>query len=108
MMLSAGEWNRDWKLKLRPFVKVFITLLIISGICFGLSAYDRFFNQYAVVITSEGFLRQGPLDESRERYPLRDGLEVTVLDSKGEWLQVIDSSQRIGWLKTNQVVILSR
>ena len=34
------------------------------------------------------------------------GTELTVLDSKGEWVQVSDSAKRIGWLRREQVLFL--
>lgn len=53
----------------------------------------------AVVAVAEAAVRPGPLAESKAAFSLRDGTEVLVLDTKGDWLQVRAGSQRVGWLK---------
>lgn len=53
----------------------------------------------AVVVVGEAAVRPGPLTESKAAFSLRDGAEVTVLDTKDDWLQVRDAAQRAGWMK---------
>ena len=52
-------------------------------------------------------LRFGPIDESQTAFTLPDGAEVTVLDSKDDWLQVREGAKRTGWLKRSQLIVLA-
>ncbi len=58
----------------------------------------------AVVAVAESAVRPGPLAESKAAFSLRDGTEVVVLDTKGDWLQVRAGSQRVGWLKRDALL----
>ena len=65
--------------------------------------WERRAAQAAVVVVAEAPVRPGPLAESKVAFILRDGAEVVVLDSKGDWVQVRDGGQRAGWLKREAV-----
>lgn len=106
IMLALCQWNTKYKNKLQFPIKLGIFLLIIFGLCLGLNAYDCMTNRIAITIVQNGYAHQGPLDESPSKFPIRDGLEFTILDRKGDWLQVSDNSYRIGWVKTNDVIML--
>ncbi len=106
VMLAICQWRTEYKNKLQFPIRISLILFIFFGLGLGLSAYNRVKTRIAVVIVQEGSAHQGPFDESPNKFALKDGLEFNVLDTKGEWIQVIDSSNRIGWVKTNQVIIL--
>lgn len=61
--------------------------------------WDRSATRSAVVVVKEALARPGPLAESKATFTLRDGAEVRVLDSKGDWLHVWDAGLRAGWVK---------
>jgi hypothetical protein len=48
----------------------------------------------AVVVVAEAVVCRGPLDESQSLH-LRDGSEITVLDQKNDWLQVVTSPNEL-------------
>ncbi|HON08164.1 MAG TPA: tetratricopeptide repeat protein [Verrucomicrobiota bacterium] len=106
IMLAICQWKTEFKNKMQFPIRISLILLIFFGFGLGLSAYNRVKTRTAVVIVQEGNAHQGPFDESPKKFALNDGLEFDILDTKGEWLQVVDSSNRIGWVKTNQVIIL--
>ena len=86
-----------------------LALLVAGGLL--LAAY-RAPTTGAVVVSPNAVVRYGPLDESQVFYQLRDGSELTILDQKrsGEsqtWLQVRDASRRVGWLKQQEVIVIS-
>jgi len=60
----------------------------------------------AVVKVREAVVRYGPLDDSQSAFTLRDGAEVVITDSKGDWWQVRDGQERTGWVKAEAVVRL--
>ncbi len=82
-----------------------LALASLLSVCLAVAGYDRFEIKSAIVVASEAVVRYGPLDESNRYYTVRDGAELTVLDAKGDWLEVIDSSRRIGWLRREQVLL---
>ena len=55
----------------------------------------------------EAVIRRGPLEESQSFYILHNGAEVSVLDQKNEWLQVIDQAKRIGWVRRDQIMLVN-
>jgi tetratricopeptide (TPR) repeat protein len=69
----------------------------------------------AVVVVPEAIARSGPLEEAKVLHRFRDGLELSVLDrkeltignQKQTWLQVSDGASRTGWLRSDQVVVLT-
>jgi len=129
--LTVNEWTMAaaaclwlWLLvliirELRPSTRSGLrTAAVIAGIAAlasmlaaALAIYVNTARREAVVIVPQTIVRFGPLEDSREYYQLRDGAEVLVLDEKRlspneSWLQVRDSSRRVGWLKRDQVAIL--
>ncbi len=123
--LSLNEWTlltaaaiwllfillalRQWRPALRPALsKYFLpacAAVLVLGICFGVALNETCFTQSAIVITGEADVRNGPLDESQSLYKVRDGIELEVLDRQNDWLQVVDSAQRVGWLRRDQVLL---
>lgn len=71
---------------------------------------------HGVVIVSEAIARSGPLEEAKVLHQFRDGVELMVIDQKefslGNqkqlWLQVRDGAHRVGWVKSDQVVLLKQ
>jgi tetratricopeptide (TPR) repeat protein len=101
---------REWRPKLRPALRGYTSTVglggALLGICLAIVWYDYTHTTPAVVVVAEAVVRRGPLDESQSFYTLRDGSEITVLDQKNDWLQVIDQSKRIGWLRRDQVLVV--
>jgi hypothetical protein len=84
---------------------------LASMVTVGFATYFTTSRREAVVIVPQTIVRFGPLEDSQQYYQLRNGAEVLVLDEKrfnpsDSWLQVRDSSRRVGWLKRDQVAIL--
>jgi tetratricopeptide (TPR) repeat protein len=74
--------------------------------CLGVAADQRLIEKSAVVIVSEAVARRGPLPESQSVFTVHDGVELLVLGSDGDWLQVSDAARHIGWLAQKEVAIL--
>ena len=107
LLLAAGEWKPALKRSLRSSARAAGVLVFITGGCLAASAYVRLGTVPAVVIVKEAVVRFGPLSESQTAFQLPDGAEVTVVDTKEDWLQVRDLGRRVGWLKRDQVIVLS-
>ncbi len=86
--------------------------LLLFGVVAGtsvfclVSAIRTELAQFSVVIVPEAVVRRGPFEESQSAFSLRDGAEVTVLDQKTSWVQILDGSQRTGWLPQRQLLLV--
>ena len=107
LLLAAREFRPAWRKPLRSYAlgAGVLTLLLASGL--AAAACVRQADGPAVVVVKEAVVRFGPLDESEMAYQLPDGAEVTVLDHKDNWLQIRNRANRIGWVKRDQVIVLS-
>ncbi len=74
--------------------------------CLGLAVDQRLIEKSSVVIVSEAVVRRGPLPESQSVFTVHDGAELLVLESDGDWLQVSDAANHIGWLNQKEVALL--
>lgn len=106
LLLALGRLRPSWSDPMRkPAIFVGATFAVFA-ICLALAWNYRFGVHWAVVITPEAVVRNGPLDESPTYFVVRDGAELQVLDSKADWLQVTDATRRTGWLRRQQVVTI--
>jgi len=76
------------------------------GVCLGVAADQRLIEKSAVVIVSEAVARRGPLPESQSVFTVHDGAELLVLGNNGDWLQVGDAANHIGWLAQKEVAFV--
>jgi tetratricopeptide (TPR) repeat protein len=92
--------RRSWRL---PKLAL-LTSLALTGSAVLLSYQGRH-HQTAVVLKREAAVRYGPLPESQAHYTVRDGMELSVHDSKDGWIQVTDASDRTGWIQQSDVAL---
>src|SRR5260370_37357083 len=105
ILLALHQWRPALRPALRNYLLFVCATVIVLGVCFGIVLNENCFAQTAIVITGEADVRNGPLEESQSLYKVRDGIEVEVLDRQNDWLQVVDSAQRVGWLRRDQVLL---
>jgi tetratricopeptide (TPR) repeat protein len=104
-LLALEVWRPAFKGKLRGAKISCAVAVLFFGLCLGTALNLEVFSRTAIVITGEADVRNGPLEESPSVFKVRDGIELEVVDEKDEWLQVVDSAQRTGWLRRDQVLI---
>ncbi|WP_050785922.1 tetratricopeptide repeat protein [Pedosphaera parvula] len=107
LLLAWMQWRPDIRPKLRNPALVSGLAFVLLGICLAVAFNEDYLTKTAIVITGEADVHNGPLDESQAAYKVRDGAELIVLDQKDGWYQVSDQSQRVGWLRQDQVLIFS-
>lgn len=56
-----------------------------------------------VVVAAKVSARYGPLEDSKSFFQLKDGEEVKITGSKGEWIQVVNTSGQSGWVLSAEV-----
>ena len=125
--LSLDEWTRLtavalwlwltlsvlslWKPALKKPLQRYANTVGVTGcwlaICLLAVAWKQAKHPRAVVIVREAVVRYGPLNESQGAFTARDGAELTVRDQKGPWLWVTDASGKFGWVRQEQVHLLT-
>lgn len=106
LLLAARQLRPALGPKLKSATSLFGIVTILSGAALGLKMANHFSEQTAVVVSSEAAARSGPFDEAQTAFTTHDGAELSVLDRHDNWVQVADSSGRIGWLPMKQVEML--
>ena len=107
-LLTLGQWRPALRKSLSGYTATTGVGAVLLALCLGLETYNRFAVKSVIVSAREVVVRYGPWDESPNYFTVRDGMELSVLDSKGEWVQVADRAKRIGWLRREQVLFLPR
>ena len=110
-LLVLREWKPAWRRPLRSYTIAAASLATLVVAMLAIAVYQSGAVREAVVVAQEAIVRYGPLEDSRVHFQLRNGAEVEIVGRKQNgaaeaWLQVRDGSNRIGWLKRDQVVIL--
>ena len=110
-LLVLREWKPAWRRPLRSYTIATASLATLVIAMLAIAVYQSGAVREAVVVAQEAVVRYGPLEDSRVHFQLRNGAEVEIVGRKENgsaeaWLQVRDGSNRIGWLKRDQVVIL--
>lgn len=106
LLLAIIQFRPAWRRSLHTLAILSGSATAILAACLA-GALLVNFSKTAVVVTQEAVVRNGPLAESPTAYVVHDGAELKILDRKDDWFQV-SAGNRIGWLKQNQVVVLSQ
>ena len=94
------------KTVLSGFTRAVAIVMVLSGVCCGAAVSFHVSKKTAVVVAPDLVARSGPFDDAQNVFTAHDGAEFAVLSGHGDWLQVTDSSGKIGWLERAQVKIL--
>jgi tetratricopeptide (TPR) repeat protein len=105
LLLALGQWQRELRPRLRTSVFAALGAFLLLAVGLGIELNANYFAPSAIVVSGETDVRNGPFDEAPSVYKVRDGMELTVLDHKDNWLEVTDSAQRIGWVRRDQVLV---
>ena len=92
--------------KLQGGMRLLVALTLFSGTVLALQAANHFASSVAVVTAADATARSGPFDDAQSVFAARDGAELKVLDRHDDWVQVANSTGKIGWLSRKQAEIL--
>jgi tetratricopeptide (TPR) repeat protein len=104
-LLALGQWRPELARKWRTWLIVSGAATVLLGVCLAGAISGDYLTTTAIVTAGEADVRNGPLEESQSIYKVRDGVELEVTDRKDNWLQVVDSAQRMGWIRQDQVLV---
>ncbi len=104
LLLAILQWRPALKPALRNSCIAVAAAVLLFGICLGVALNLDYLTSSVVVIAGEAEVRNGPLDEAPSNFKVRDGIELTILDQKEGWLEVMDAAQRTGWIRRDQVL----
>ncbi len=105
-LMIALQFRPQLKQSLRTFLWCGAVALVAFAFFLG-AASSSSSMKTAIVIAPDAVIHNGPLDGTPTRATVHDGAEVSVIDTKNDWLQVQVDSQRVGWIKREQVVLTS-
>ena len=105
-LLIARQLRPALAAKLRTLTRVSVILTVFSATVLGLQAANHFYSRTAVVIADNATARSGPFDDAQSAFTAHDGVELSVLDRREDWVQVADGAGKSGWLPAKQVEIL--
>ena len=103
-LLVLIQFRPAWKQPLRNFLMLSGIATLLVGACLAAAAVNASIPS-AIVVSHDALLHNGPLDEAPGNFTIHDGDEVSVVDTKSDWLQVRLNDNRVGWLKRDQVVL---
>jgi tetratricopeptide (TPR) repeat protein len=103
-LLILTQFRPAFKQSLRTLIWCGGVATCVFGGCLG-AAWSGRSNRTAIIIEQAVALHNGPLDESPTGATVHDGAELSVIDTKNDWLQVRVDSQRVGWIKHDQVIL---
>jgi tetratricopeptide (TPR) repeat protein len=102
-LLTAARLRPTLAAALRLWTFLVAGAVFVIMVCLGLAWQANRPGTHAVVTVAEATVRNGPLDESKPAFSLRDGAEVQLLDAKDEWLRVGVSPSKTGWVKKSEI-----
>jgi tetratricopeptide (TPR) repeat protein len=105
-LLTLGRWRPALRKSLGGYTATAGVGAALLALCLGLASHNRFSVETVIVAAPETVVHYGPWNNSQNYFTVRDGMELTLLDSKDEWVQVSDSAKRIGWLRRDQVLFI--
>lgn len=105
-LLVLVQFRPAWKQPLRNFLLSSGVATLVVGACLAVAWFNGS-TPAAIVVARDAVIHNGPLDEAPANLTVHDGAEMSVLDTKSDWLQVRLDGNRVGWLKREQVVLIS-
>ena len=85
-----------------------LATLLLSGMGLLGAWFDQEREAAVVVTVPQAVVRYGPLEVSPQLQVVPDGVELTVLDRKDDWLQVSGLPRGTGWLNATNVTAVPR
>ncbi|WP_299712324.1 tetratricopeptide repeat protein [uncultured Tenacibaculum sp.] len=87
---------------------VLSTLLLVISLAISYHQYNKSANTIeAIIFSSEVSVKNEPTKNGDEVFVIHEGAKVRVLDEVDDWQKIRLADGKIGWLKSNDIKILS-
>ena len=106
VLLGLRKWKGSLKNTFSGYTASLGLLSLGLAAALGLAVQQRLVGKTSVVILPEAVIRRGPYEESQSYFTATDGTEFVVLEERGDWVEVMDGSQRIGWVPRKELNII--
>jgi tetratricopeptide (TPR) repeat protein len=107
VILALCEWRPSLKRPLRLYLFATALATVLLFACVTFSWFENRSTRTAIVISRDVPVRRGPLEDANASFTVHDGAELRILDQNNEWLQVTSDPSRVGWVRRDQVEVLS-
>ena len=85
---------------------VLFAILILTAAAACISYYKNYSGSDAVIVSKEAFIRSSISDNSTKLFTLHAGVKITVVEKRDEYLKIIFSRDKIGWVRSDQADII--
>jgi len=106
-LLTLFQLRPALKAIMRNYLIGLALIAVCVCACLGVALQQAHFSHLAIVVARDAGVHQGPLDESKIAFHAHDGAELEILDQKDNWLEIRTDPQHFGWVKSDQVLLLS-
>lgn len=106
LVLAVRQLFPKTKIALKGSVLLLGIVAIALAICLSIVISNQLATQGAVVTVPEAVVRRGPFVESQSVFAPRDGTELLVVGTQKDWMEVVDSAKRTGWVRQSDVEIV--
>lgn len=99
---AAALWAMAFAKRLKKsYQQLSYVLLLVAALSIWLGYYkyqQESNDNYAVVLSKEVILRNGPSNTAKEETVLSEGVKVLIADKLNNWVQIELADERTGWL----------
>lgn len=83
-----------------------IVFFIFSGISFSVAKsryHDIIIHNDGVILSSSVEVKNAPADNGKKLFILHEGAKITAPETKGDWVRIELSKEKVGWVKRSQI-----
>ena len=93
---------------LRRYSMTAIAILIALFISGSLSLYGRIsaIGKEAIAIMDQAEVKLEPFDRTPAHFTIYEGMKISVIDSKGEWIKISTSDKKVGWVHASIIEVI--
>ena len=85
---------------------VFLVLTLFSGYILFANIHEEKSNQYAILLSPTVNVLSAPEENSTDVFILHEGVKVKLEDEREDWLKIMLTDGKSGWIKRNHIGII--
>lgn len=104
ILLIAGLFTPQFKKYFYPAVIVALTVVVLAS--YSLYSKITLLEKEAVIITDSVEAKFEPLDSATTHFTIYEGMKISIIQSKKDWLKIKRSDGKIGWIRMENSEII--